>query len=169
MKQIIEKQHSWLGIGFLVFMTIVFAFIAITFFPKKTSIPAPVSESLVQEGQQPETLTQPAPPIIVSIPTGGTVTPGQVITGSAPGYYFFEGSFPVTLRDNNDQPFATVIAKTDEDWMVTQTVSFTVTLPPTFSYTGMGSMLFKKDDPSDGEAPFNPAQDQYILPVFFGE
>lgn len=167
MKQIIEKHHSWLGIVFLVFMTLVFAFIAITFFPKKTSIPTVITKPVNQQAQQPETPVQPVSPITVAIPTGGTVSSGQVITGTAPGYYFFEGSFPVTVRDNNDQPFATVIAKTDEDWMVTKKVSFTVKLPETFSYTGMGSILFKKDDPSDGEAPFDSTKDQYVLPVFF--
>lgn len=168
MKQVIEKHHHWIGIVGIVIMTILLAFIALTFFPKKTSIPTPPADPVITSSvsESPSTVL---PPITVSVPIATTVAPDQIITGMAPGYYFFEGSFPVTLRDNNDQPFATVIAKTDEDWMVTQTVSFTVTLPPTFSYTGMGSILFKKDDPSDGEAPFDPAQDQYILPVFFGE
>jgi hypothetical protein len=61
----------------------------------------------------------------------------------------------------------TVIATTDEDWMVTKNVGFSIVLPETFSYTGPGSLLFKKDDPSDGEAPFDPVKDQYSIPVVF--
>jgi hypothetical protein len=69
--------------------------------------------------------------------------------------------------DINNQPIGTVIATTDEDWMVTKNVGFSIVLPETFSYTGPGSLLFKKDDPSDGEAPFDPVKDQYSIPVVF--
>ncbi len=95
------------------------------------------------------------------------VTPKQVITGTVPGFWFFEASFPVTLRDVNGNTIAVVTATTTEDWMVTTNVHFTVTLPETFTYTGVGSLLFRKDDPSDGEAPFNPETDQYVVPVIF--
>lgn len=95
------------------------------------------------------------------------VTPKQVITGTVPGFWFFEGSFPVTLRDINGNTLTTITATTTEDWMVTTNVHFTVTLPDTFSYNGVGDILFKKDDPSDGEALFNPETDQYIVPVIF--
>jgi hypothetical protein len=105
--------------------------------------------------------------VIETIQPNGRVSPKQIITGTVPGYYFFEGSFPVTLRDINDKAFATVVATTNEDWMVTKKIHFSITLPETFTYTGVGSMLFKKDDPSDGEAPFDPEKDQYVLPVIF--
>jgi hypothetical protein len=94
------------------------------------------------------------------------VKPNQVITGKVPGYWFFEASFPVQLRDISGNTFATVIAQTTEDWMVTTNVAFTITLPETFSYSGVGSILFKRDDPSDGEAPKKP-EDEEIVPVIF--
>jgi hypothetical protein len=73
----------------------------------------------------------------------------------------------VTLIDINGTPFATVIAKTKEDWTVTKTAHFSIKLPETFTYTGVGSILFKKDDPSDGEAIFNSETDELSVPVIF--
>lgn len=128
-------------------------------FAPKTPEPKPLIETH---------LGVPAPTItFLDLNDHDRVHTNQVITGKAPGYYFFEGSFPVTLLDINGTAFATVIATTHEDWMVTQTANFTLTLPENFSYTGVGSILFKKDDPSDGEAPFDPIKDQRVVPVIF--
>lgn len=129
------------------------------FFPKLTN--APKNE---------EKLIQQIPVNVVNLDNlsnNDHVTPKQVITGTVPGFWFFEASFPVTLRDVNGDTIAVVTATTTEDWMVTTNVHFTVTLPETFTYTGVGSLLFRKDDPSDGEAPFNAETDQYVVPVIF--
>ncbi len=129
------------------------------FFPKLTN--APKNE---------EKLIQQIPANVINLDNlsdNDHVTPKQVITGTVPGFWFFEGSFPVTLRDINGNTITTITATTTEDWMVTTNVHFTVTLPDAFSYNGVGNILFKKDDPSDGEAPFNPETDQYIVPVIF--
>lgn len=153
-----KKTRVLLEITGLAIITFALAGILL-FFPKLTN--APKNE---------EKLIQQIPANVINLDNlsdNDHVTPKQVITGTVPGFWFFEASFPVTLRDINGNTVAVVTATTTEDWMVTTNVNFTVTLPETFTYTGVGSLLFKKDDPSDGEAPFNPETDQYIVPVIF--
>ncbi len=159
-----HKTHSMMRIVGLALITFVLAGIALFFFPKFSSAPKP---------------EQSIPIVIENVPVKDSLVrfdnfgnharmnPKQVIEGTAPGYWYFEGSFPVTLKDINGKMFATVVASTDEDWMVTEHARFTVTMPESFSYTGVGNILFKKDDPSDGEAPFDPEKDQLLVPVIF--
>ncbi len=129
------------------------------FFPELTS--APKNEDIPIKATPTSVVT------FDNLSNNDHVIPKQVITGTVPGFWFFEGSFPVTLRDINGNTITTITATTTEDWMVTTNVHFTVTLPDAFSYNGVGNILFKKDDPSDGEAPFNPDTDQYVVPVIF--
>ena len=153
-----KKTLVFLEITGLALITLLMAGILL-FFPKLTN--APKNENVP---------VQVAPVAVVNLDNvsdNDHVTPKQVITGTVPGFWFFEGSFPVTLRDINGNTITTITATTTEDWMVTTNVHFTVTLPDAFSYNGVGNILFKKDDPSDGEAPFNPETDQYIVPVIF--
>ena len=153
-----KKTQVFLEITGLALITLIMAGILL-FFPKLTNAPKNGDISV-----------QPTPVAITTfdnLSDNDHVTPKQVITGTVPRFWFFEASFPVTLRDVSGNTIAVVTATTTEDWMVTTNVHFTVTLPETFTYTGVGSLLFKKDDPSDGEAPFNPETDQYVVPVIF--
>ncbi len=162
MRKIIEQHHQRISILGLALITFFFAFIALTFLPKRTIAP------ILPSNPQPVTHNSPNAIIFINdLQPNTIVLPEQIITGTAPGYYFFEGSFPVELRTAENEIFATVIAKTNEDWMTTQSVQFTVILPSSFDYIGTGSIRFIKNDPSDGEAPFNPEQDELIIPVFF--
>lgn len=158
-----QKTKFALHIVALACITLILAAAGL-FIPKMLQAPKNPEPKPAMENQ----LTIPTPTVtLLDLNDHDRIHPGQVITGKAPGYYFFEGSFPVTLMDINGTPFTTVIATTKEDWMVTQTANFTLTLPEMFSYTGVGSIVFKKDDPSDGEAPFDPVKDQRIVQVIF--
>jgi hypothetical protein len=103
----------------------------------------------------------------VDINQNSTVSVGQVISGSVPGFWFFEGSFPVSLVDNNDNVFGTVIATSTSDWMTSDIIPFTITLPTTFSYTGPGKIVFTRDDPSDGESSIPLSETTATIPVIF--
>lgn len=153
-----KKTLVFLEITGLAVITVLLAGVLL-FFPKLTN--APKNEDI------PTKITPTSVATIDNLSNNDRVLPEQVITGTVPGFWFFEGSFPVTLRDINGNTITTITATTTEDWMVTSNVHFTVTLPETFTYTGVGSILFKKDDPSDGEAPFNSETDQYSIPVIF--
>ena len=85
------------------------------------------------------------------------------IKGKARGTWFFEGSFPIRLIDDNGNEVITVIAQTGEDWMTEDFVSFEATLnfptPPTAS----GRLVLEKDNPSG----LSENDDALIVPVKF--
>lgn len=154
-----KKTITFLQIAGLATITVVLALGIIFFFPKFTNAPI-----------QPIVPVDPialSPVVLDTLSPNDYVHPKQEITGTTPGFWFFESSFPVILKDINGNNLTTLIASTDEDWMVTKNVQFSFTLPDTFTYTGPGFIYLKKDDPSDGEAPFNPATDELTIPVIF--
>ena len=84
------------------------------------------------------------------------VTSPLVITGQARGTWFFEASFPVELRDEQNKLIAQTPAQAKGDWMTTEFVSFEAVL--TFSPLNClglaypcsipATLVLKKDNPS---------------------
>ncbi len=69
------------------------------------------------------------PLITITAPTSHSViTSPTSLTGKARGYWFFEGSFPVELRDGSGNVVATSVAQADGEWMTENFVQFTSTL-----------------------------------------
>jgi hypothetical protein len=163
------KRHHWINSLHIIGLVIITGILAITlgmFLPKKTQAPNTNPDTTISTVAQ-NNLPTPLSEVIQfnTIIENNRVNPKQVITGTVPGTWFFEGSFPVFLKKPSGEIFATIIAKTDEDWMVTKNVSFSVTLPDEFSYSGIGTITFTQDDPSDGESG-RPIQ-QKTVPVIF--
>jgi hypothetical protein len=89
------------------------------------------------------------PEISISTPTRGerVVSPLQ-IKGSARGWYF-EGSFPVQLVDQNRAPVATGVATAQSDWMTSEAVLFIAELNWEHKpETKTGILILRKDNPS---------------------
>lgn len=89
------------------------------------------------------------------------ITLPMTITGTVQGW-FFEGSFPVFMKDSNGNQIGVGLASSSQDWMTANPIPFSVTLP-TVNYTGQGILVFTKDNPS-GEPQFD---DSYVVPVVF--
>lgn len=68
--------------------------------------------------------------------------------GEARGYWFFEASFPVRLFDGNRKEIAVGIAQAQKEWMTTEFVPFSVTIPFERPATETGTLVFEKDNPS---------------------
>ena len=86
------------------------------------------------------------------------------ITGQARGNWFFEGSFPVLLTNWDGLIIATGIARTKEEWMTADFVSFSAILEFIIpEYGDTGSLILQKDNPSD--LPEN--DDAYEIPIRF--
>jgi len=83
------------------------------------------------------------------------------VTGVVQGW-FFEGSFPVFMKDNLGNQIGVGLASSSQDWMTASPIPFSVTLPAT-NYVGPGTLVFTKDNPS-GEPQFD---DSYVVPVVF--
>jgi hypothetical protein len=99
-----------------------------------------------------------------------SITPEQkislpiIITGTADsGNWFFEGSFPVSILDKDGKVISQGFAGAEGEWMTADTVSFTTKLNGG-NYTGSATIVFKQDDPSDGESG-KPIK-EFRIPVF---
>lgn len=102
------------------------------------------------------TIDAPRPTAVIASPLA--------ITGKARGYWFFEASFPVELRDAQNQVLAQGVAQAQGDWMTEDFVPYSVNIAYPPQPTGsMGTLILKRDNPS-GE-PQN--DDSLIVPVQF--
>jgi hypothetical protein len=103
-------------------------------------------------------LTSPIPLSKISSPV--------TLTGIARGYWFFEGSFPVTIVDESGRTIGEGMATAQGEWMTEEFVPFTATIPFTFdtqSDVRAGTILLQKDNPSG--LPEN--DDALKIPVTF--
>lgn len=107
----------------------------------------------------------PDPMIMVSVPLPGAnvASPFQV-TGQARGPWYFEASFPVTLKDSSGAVLVQTIAEAQSDWMTTDWVPFvaTLTFPPQPAGS-TGTLILRKDNPS-GDPQYD---DSRTIPVVF--
>lgn len=88
--------------------------------------------------------------IVVDLPFPGAVTGKSfTATGKAKGWYF-EGSFPVKVLDQNGKVLAQVPAQAQGDWMTAEFVPFKadIQVPDLGSYMGPATIVFEKDNPS---------------------
>lgn len=93
---------------------------------------------------------------------GGAIKSPLKITGEARGWYF-EGSFPIELVDNNGNVLGSAIARATKDWMSEDFVPFEAELNFNSKGAQKGELIFKKDNPSG-----LPENDQtFSLPVLF--
>lgn len=102
--------------------------------------------------------------VLDTLKFGDTIKSPFVITGKARGSWYFEGSFPVELRDSvSDVPLALQPATALADWMTNDWVPFSVTLRFSPPMTATGTLIFHKDNPS-GDSANDKA---YQVPVQF--
>ncbi len=99
----------------------------------------------------------------LSIKENALVTSPLKITGQAKGVWFFEGSFPVSLVDENNKLLKTVPAKALGEWMTENFVPFEADLEFIKPNIAKGWVVFKKDNPSG--LPENDAE--FKLPIKF--
>jgi hypothetical protein len=86
-----------------------------------------------------------------------------VISGSARGTWFFEGSFPVKVFDESGQELGRGIAQSQGDWMTEDFVPFKATVMFVRPTSSVGSVVLEKDNPSG-----LPQNDQKItVPIKF--
>ena len=103
------------------------------------------------------------PLIVVTTPTtNAVITSPTTLSGTARGYWFFEASFPVELRDESGNVLATSVAQADGEWMTENFVQFSSTMSWATTTATSGVLIFKKDNPSG--LPEN--DDSLEIPVY---
>jgi hypothetical protein len=103
--------------------------------------------------------------MISPVENGQVVSPFE-IRGFAPGYWFFEATFPVVLTDWNGLIIAEGYATAQEDWMTESMVLFTAELEfEKPSYGERGSLILQRSNASG--LPANDDAVEFV--IFFGE
>jgi len=85
-------------------------------------------------------ITYPQPDEIISSPLE--------IQGEARGWWFFEASFPIELRNENGNLIAQGLGEAQADWMTDDFVPFKSVLKFSSPTTENGKLILKKDNPS---------------------
>ncbi len=88
---------------------------------------------------------------VTGIVTGQIVSLPLPISGMIRGNWFFEGSFLVTLENPQGTVLAHGLASSTQNWMTTNMIPFTVTIPAV-AYQGPATLVFHKENPSGDPA-----------------
>lgn len=100
---------------------------------------------------------------LLNLKSGQQIKSPFTLRGEARGNWYFEGSFPIEIRDGTNKPILIQAVKTKENWMTEKFVPFSTTLTFTKPTTSTGTLILHKDNPS-GEA----SQDESItIPITF--
>ncbi len=87
------------------------------------------------------------------------------IKGEVKGFWFFEGSFPIFLKDKDGNILAETKVKAQAEWMTENLVPFELDL--VFKETGnkysYGVLIFKKDNPSG----LLENSKEFSIPIYF--
>ncbi len=100
--------------------------------------------------------------VIISPVMNTTVGSPLVVKGKARGTWFFEGTLPVELQDDDGQVIAQSPGMAQTDWMTEEWVEFEATLVFSTGATS-GIIVIRKDNPSG--LPENDAS--VSIPVTF--
>ncbi len=85
------------------------------------------------------------------------------VEGQAKGNWFFEGSFPVKLFDENGQKLGEGVAKAEGEWTTEDFVNFKAQIDFIKASSSKGVLILEKDNPSGD--PNN--SEKMIIPVNF--
>ncbi len=156
-----KRTISWVGIIALIIVIVAFLWTRRT---HDAVVDSTVSDTV--QPSSPDNDAQPIPSMIeVSSPLANAqITSPLTIIGRARGGWYFEASFPIELRNQNNVLIGNAIAQAQSDWMTANFVPFmTVLAFPHQPAGSTGTLVFKKDNPS-GE-PQN--DDSITVPVQF--
>lgn len=109
--------------------------------------------------------------IKVELPFPGAVVGKDFsVIGEARGYWFFEASFPIEVRDENGNILFTAVAQAQPDpktgeinWMTEDFVPFKADIKISQSFIGKATLVLKKDNPSG--LPENDASISFPITV----
>lgn len=95
--------------------------------------------------------------------SGETVRGPLIVMGEVPGNWSFEASFPAQLLNAQNEIVAEGAAQVLGEWMTEELVPFRIVLNYSSDQTGNGTLVLRKDNPSD--LPENA--DTLTIPITF--
>lgn len=111
------------------------------------TVPAPITPEPVATST-PNTNAPLHDRVVVTSPSAGsTVAKAFTVTGEAPGNWYFEASFPIQIRDADNNKVAQGIAQAQSDWMTVEQVPFKADITID-TYSGPATLVLMRDNPS---------------------
>ncbi len=86
---------------------------------------------------------------VANVQVNQAISSPSLIVGEAKGTWYFEADFPIYLLDDEGNEIATAIAIAQDNWMTEEFVPFKAKLDFIVDESGWGTLVFKKDNPSD--------------------
>ena len=84
----------------------------------------------------------------ISFPLSGASVPKTfTVKGEARGQWYFEASFPVQVKDKDNNTVGQGIAQAESEWMTTEFAPFSAPVVVT-NYSGPATLVLLKDNPS---------------------
>lgn len=150
-----------------VFVLCVIAGIALILWPAPQ---APTSNNGQQatstpSGDEGDTIAGISDLIMVGTPTkGDSITSPLTITGSARGFWYFEATFPVEIRDASGKVIAQHYAEAQSEWMTEDFVIFKATISYPAQPKGSKGTVILRNSNASGD----PERDKSVeIPVVF--
>ncbi len=148
----------------LVLLTILLLFSTLIYTNRIQTPTAPKKTTEIPLLQPSQPQTQKTPDIIVDTPKpNDLVTNPLLIKGKAKGTWYFEGEFPVYLYFGDSGGFVNMSAFALGEWMTEDYVDFEVILNFPTPKEATGTVVLKKNNPSDLEEN----NDSLSIPVRF--
>ena len=116
------------------------------------AIPAPTPPITATTTPPVATTTAPLPlsarVVVTSPKPNATVGKTFVVSGQAPGPWYFEASFPIKIVDKDNNFIGQGIAQAQGEWMTVEQVTFTATVTLDGAYSGPATVVLLRDNPS---------------------
>ena len=138
------KTRTWWGIIALLFVVIVVLAWVLFAMPARVEAPTATSTPPIATSTQPLS----ARVVVTSPKANSTVGNVFVVSGSAPGPWYFEASFPIKIVDKDNNFIGQGIAQAQGEWMTTDQVTFTATVTLDGTYSGPATVVLLRDNPS---------------------
>lgn len=129
-------KKIWAAVGLLGLIMV--AGVALIVIPAPAEAPATIEMQGTLSGR-----------VVVDIPAAGESVPKAFsVSGSVPGPWYFEASFPIEVRNQSGAVVGSGVAQADGEWMTENNVPFSATVTVS-SYSGPATLILKRDNPSD--------------------
>ncbi|OGG79987.1 hypothetical protein A3A39_01240 [Candidatus Kaiserbacteria bacterium RIFCSPLOWO2_01_FULL_54_13] len=137
-------MNGRLGWSIVVVLAVIIVALAVFLFAGPTSAPSSDNTFVSPFPSQPfesenVNVTSPLP--------NAMVAKKFTVVGEARGLWYFEASFPVQVRDPQNNLVGQGIAQAGDEWMTTEFVPFTAPVTVT-GYSGPADLVLLKDNPS---------------------
>jgi hypothetical protein len=163
LKNITPKQLGYI-LGFVVLVALVLRISQIregaAIAGIKSDIVSPVSSSSLEIASLPKDAIDEQDLIVLDSPSPSQIQARKIsVSGRARGNWFFEGSFPATITDEDGNELAKASIRAQSDWMTEDMVPFfgEISIPDGMVAPSLILLHLSADDPSGGEGQTPPA------------